>query len=102
MPTCFTSVERAQLMLEILAQSDGPTYALPLKLIRRLSRTNIVLEKDGAVDVIASLPIEHAKLLSELRNHLGAMQVGAMQVGQTDPSVHFSIEQLLKNLPPEA
>jgi hypothetical protein len=97
MPTCFTSVERAQLMLEILAQSDGQTYALPLKLIRRLSRTNIVLDKDGAVDVIASLPIEHAKLLSELRNHLGAMQVG-----QTDPSVHFSIEQLLKNLPPEA
>ena len=97
MPTCFTSVERAQLMLEILAQSDGPTYALPLKLIRRLSRTNIVLEKDGAVGVIASLPIEPAKLLSELRN-----QLGAMQVGQTDPDEHIKFVELLRKLPPES
>jgi hypothetical protein len=97
MNICFTSVERAQLILEILAQSEEQTYASPLKLIRRISRTNIILEKDGAVDVIASLPIEPAKLLSELRNHLGSIQVS-----QTNPDEHFKFVELLRKLPPEA
>ena len=89
----FTSVERAQLLLEILSRSDRKTYAAPLKRIRQLSRTPIVLEKTGVADVIASLPTEPVRLLVELRDHLGSMQVGA------DASLYQSIDGLLKSLP---
>ena len=91
---CFTSLERAQVILELLAKSSPDTYVPALKNLRSFSRVPVILEKEGIEAIVTSLPTDEVKLLKELRNHLFSMQLG-----NVSPGTHGQISSLLKLLP---
>jgi hypothetical protein len=90
----FNSLERAQIMLELLTQISPNTYSTALKMLCQISRIPVILERVGVGTLIESLPHEPEKSLKELRIHLGAMQAGC-----SDAETHSQIWSLLKRLP---
>ena len=91
----ITPMERAQIMLELLAKKSPAEYSTPLKSISAIGGGMFLLGTEKAEAILTDLPTDPQLLLRELRHHLQAMMVGC------STSEHTEIWGVFSKLPTE-